>query len=85
MRHYVGIFVTKFASLLIFIYRLPETGEKGTWILSGEIYDALCVRYGKTTMQRYSPEKIGNVLSGRQFGLKPEHKYKGNCYLLVKK
>lgn len=39
----------------------------------------------ESTMQRYSPEKIGNVLSGRQFGLKAEHKLKGNCYLLVRK
>ena len=36
-------------------------------------------------MQRFSPEKISNVLSGRQFGLKPEYKLKGNCYMLVKK
>ena len=27
----------------------------------------------------------GNVFSGRQFGLRPEHKFKGNCYLLVEK
>ena len=77
--------VDSLAEMISEIYRLPEAGEKGAWTSSGEIYDALCVRYGVTTMQRYSPEKIGNVLSGRQFGLKAEHKLKGNCYLLVKK
>ena len=77
--------VDSLAEMISELYRLPEAGEKGVWTSSGEIYDALCVRYGVTTMQRYSPEKIGNVLSGRQFGLKAEHKLKGNCYLLVKK
>lgn len=77
--------VDSLAEMVSELYRLPEAGEKGAWMSSGEIYDALCIRYGKTTMQRFSPEKIGNVLSGRQFGLKSEHKLKGNCYLLVKK
>ena len=77
--------VDSLAEMISELYRLPEVGEKGAWTSSGEICDALCVRYGKSTMQRYSPEKIGNVLCGRQFGLKPEHKLKGNCYLLVKK
>ena len=77
--------VDSLAEMVSELYRLPTAGEKGAWTASGEIYDALCVRYGKSTMQRYSPEKIGNLLSGRQFGLRPEHKLKGNCYLLVKK
>ena len=77
--------VDSLAEMVSELYRLPEVGEKGAWTSPGEVYDALCIRYGKSTMQRYSPKKIGTVLCGRQFGLQPEHKLKGNCYLLVKK
>ena len=77
--------IDSLAEMIAEHYRLPEGDEKGSWYSSGEIFATLQTHYGKGTMQRYSPEKIGNILTGRQYGLKPEHKYKGNCYLLIKK
>ena len=77
--------VDSLAEMIATHFRLPAYGERGSWLSAGDIYDALCSVYGKTTMKAYTPQKIGNVLSGSRFGLRSEHKAKGNCYQLVKK
>ncbi len=77
--------VDSLAEMIASHFRLPGEGEQGCWLSAGDIYDALCSAYGKSTMKAYSPQKIGNVLSSRPFSLHPEHKVKGNCYQLVKK
>ena len=64
------------------VFRQPETDEKGSWYSSTEVLEILQRRFGKTTLKNYSPEKIGNTLSSRQFNFKSAHKMKGNCYLL---
>ena len=65
------------------MFRKPEEGETGRWISATEVLELLQRRYGKTTLGKCSPEKVGNRLSSRRFGFKSDHKNHGNCYLLV--
>ena len=75
--------VDSLAEMIAQHFRVPQGGEKGRWYSSAEILSVLQSRFGQSTMARYSAEKIGSTLSGRQFNLKAEHKAKGNCYLPV--
>jgi len=67
------------------MFRKPEEGETGRWISATEVLELLQRRYGKTTLGKYSPEKVGNRLSSRRFDFKSDHKNHGNCYLLVER
>ena len=75
--------IDSLAEMILGCFHLPQNPTEGKWYSSAEILQVLQTRYGKATMARYSADKIGNVLAGRQFGLRAEHKRKGNCYQLV--
>lgn len=74
--------IDSLAEMITEVFRQPETDEKGNWYTSTEVLEILQRRFGKTTLKNSSPEKIGNLLSSRQFNFKFTHKMKGNCYLL---
>ena len=74
--------IDSLAEMISEVFRHPEGDEKGRWYSSTEVLETLQHRFGKTTLKSYTPEKIGNTLSSRQFNFKSTHKMKGNCYLL---
>jgi hypothetical protein len=77
--------IDSLAEMINELFRKPEGSEKGKWFSATEVLQILQGRFGKTTLRNVSPEKIGNTLSGRQFGFESAHKSRGNCYLLMER
>ena len=77
--------IDSLAEMINELFRKPEGSEKGKWFSATEVLQILQGRFGKATLRNVSPEKIGNTLSGRQFGFESAHKSRGNCYLLMER
>ena len=77
--------IDSLAELIKDTFRVPQPGEQGRWLTPTEVLLILQKRFKSAILGAATPKKIGNILCSPLFGLEPEHKMKGNSYLLIEK